>query len=359
MSTTSRRVRVLKAIVVEHVQTREPVSSRAVAEGHVSGVSSATIRSDMGALERQGLITQPHTSAGRVPTDAGYRSYVDNLGSPTGLQGERQKLIVETLRGSGDTEEAVARAASVLSTLTGQAAVAQYPDLSLSGIKRVELVDLPPNRLLVLVISTSGRIAERILEFSNAELPTEGELRALAVRLTQAAAGKDLSEAKTALKEAMEESSPELQDLAQSVREAIFDIFRPLVAPKAVTAGASKLARPTTGFSDPSAVLETLEDQAELARVLSEIHSGPLDVSIGEENLSEPLNEAAVVSATYSGGGGGSVHVGVLGPTRMDYPLSLAAVQAVSRCLTELLLGTASAEESGTSEVGPVKEGTE
>ncbi len=359
MSATTRRIHVLKAIVVEHVQTREPVSSRAVAEGHVSGVSSATIRSDMGALERQGLIRQPHTSAGRIPTDAGYRTYVDHLDVPLGLDGRRQALILEALREAADTEEVMMRAASVLSSLTGQAAVAQYPDLSLSGIKRIELVGLGPERLLVLVVSTSGRVAERILDFTGQEEADEAALRDLSMRLTEAAQDKDLSEAKAALAGVVEKLAPQVQRLAKSVQEALLDIFRPLEAPRTLTAGASNLARPTTGFSDPSAVLETLEEQQELARILCQVHSGPLDVSIGQENLSEPLSEAAVVSGTYSGAGAGSVHVGIVGPTRMDYSLSLAAVQAVSKCLTELLLGKSESPDTSDSKTRPSKEGTE
>ena len=359
MSATTRRIHVLNAIVVEHVQTREPVSSKAVAQGHVTGVSSATIRSDMGALERQGLIRQPHTSAGRVPTDAGYRSHVDHLQSPLDLGGRRQTLILEALREADDTEEVIARAASMLSSLTGQAAVAQYPNLSLAGIKRIELVSLGPRRLLVLVVSTSGRVAERILDFTSEEETDEAALRDLSARLTEAAQDKDLNEAKTALAGVTEEISPRVRRVARSVQEALLDILRPLEAPRTLTAGAANLARPTAGFSDPSAVLETLEERQELARILSQVHSRPVDVSIGQENLTESLSEAAVVSATYSGAGEGSVHVGIVGPTRMDYSLSLAAVQAVSKCLTELLLGELESPKTSDVETWPAKEGTE
>lgn len=336
VSTKDRRMHVLRAIVTEHVHTNEPVSSKAVAEGHVSGVSSATIRADMGALEREGLIHQPHTSAGRVPTDAGYRRYVDDLEEPQELDAAQRGIVERDLAAAEDLEDAVTRTVRALARLTGQAAIAEYPDLSLAGIRRVEVVDLYAQRLLVLVISTTGRVAERNVELPSDAQVTEELAREASAFLTRAAAGRNVRDVRAALAAVAEEVRPELQVLLASAADAVLDILRPLAISRFATSGASNLAR--SGFRDVAPILEALEEQATLVRVLDELHVEPVHVSIGAENRDRHLSEASLVSATYEVPEAAGVHVGVLGPTRMDYPRSLAAVRAVSACLTELLL---------------------
>ena len=157
-----RRLKVLSAIVTDYVRTREPVGSRALVERYRLGVSPATIRNDMAVLEDEGYIHQPHTSAGRVPTEKGYRLFVDQIARIKPLSAPERAAITTLLTGEADLEQVVARAVRVLARLTGQLAVVEYPSLRLTALRHLELVALGPTRVLLVIITDTGRVeAER------------------------------------------------------------------------------------------------------------------------------------------------------------------------------------------------------
>ena len=172
-----RRLAVLRAIVEDYVATEEPVGSKALVERHGLGVSPATVRNDMAALEDEGYITQPHTSAGRVPTDKGYRLFVDRLTTVKPMSAAEKRAISTFLDGAVDLDDVVGRSVRVLSQLTRQVAMVQYPTLSRSTVRHIELVALAPNRLLVVLILSSGRVEQRIVELGT-ELTDLAPLRA-------------------------------------------------------------------------------------------------------------------------------------------------------------------------------------
>src|SRR5690554_567304 len=159
-----RRLDVLRAIVEDYVQTREPVGSKLLAERHNLGVSPATIRNDMAALEEAGLIAQPHTSAGRIPTDMGYRLFVDRLAQVKPLSAPERRAIETFLDAAVDLDDVVVRAGRLLAQLTQQVAVVQYPSLRRSGLRHLELVPMGERRLLVVIITDTGRVEQRTLE---------------------------------------------------------------------------------------------------------------------------------------------------------------------------------------------------
>ena len=161
-----RRLAVLRAIVEDYVSTEEPVGSKALVERHGLGVSPATVRNDMAVLEEEGYITQPHTSAGRVPTDKGYRMFVDRLTTVKPLSSAEKRAISSFLDGAVDLDDVVQRSVRLLSQLTRQVAVVQYPTLSSSTVRHVELVALTPERLLVVLILSTGRVEQRLVELS-------------------------------------------------------------------------------------------------------------------------------------------------------------------------------------------------
>src|SRR5690348_2475962 len=163
---SERRLEVLRAIVQDYVGTDEPVAvgSKALTERHRLGVSPATVRNDMAALEDEGYITHPHTSAGRIPTDRGYRLFVDQLSTVKPLSGPERKAIETFLAGAVDLDDVVRRSVRLLSQLTHQVAVVQYPSLSRSEIRHIEVVQLGPTRLLFVLITDSGRVEQRVLE---------------------------------------------------------------------------------------------------------------------------------------------------------------------------------------------------
>ena len=186
MVSEDRRIEVLRAIVEDYVQTREPVGSRVLVERHRLGVSPATIRNDMAALEESGYITQPHTSAGRVPTDKGYRLFVDKLARIKPLSGAERNAITSFMNGTADVDDLVMRTVRLLAQLTRQVAIVQYPVAQHAQVRHVELVSLTPERLMVIVVQSSGRVDQTVLEAPTADEP---RLHALRMKLAAATIG--------------------------------------------------------------------------------------------------------------------------------------------------------------------------
>ncbi|MFC6343361.1 heat-inducible transcriptional repressor HrcA, partial [Nocardioides hankookensis] len=192
-----RRLAVLRAIVEDYVATEEPVGSKALVERHGLGVSPATVRNDMAALEDEGYITQPHTSAGRVPTDKGYRLFVDRLTTVKPMSQAEKRAIASLLDGAVDLDDVVQRSVRLLSQLTRQVAIVQYPTLSRSTVRHIELVALAPSRLLVVLILSTGRVEQRLVELSDdLDDAAIAELRALVNRVAN---GEVIAEANAAL----------------------------------------------------------------------------------------------------------------------------------------------------------------
>ena len=188
-----RRLSVLRAIVEDYVATQEPVGSRSLVERHQLGVSPATIRNDMAVLEDEGYITQPHTSAGRVPTDKGYRLFVDRLSEVKALSPPERRAIETFLSGAVDVDDVVQRSVKVLAQLTNQVAIVQYPSLTRSTVRHIEVVALENARVLLVVITSSGRVEQRIIELS--ATPSETLLADLRARIITASVGQRLPEA--------------------------------------------------------------------------------------------------------------------------------------------------------------------
>jgi heat-inducible transcriptional repressor len=341
MNSEDRRLDVLRAIVEDYVATREPVGSRALTERHHLGVSPATIRNDMAALEDAGLIVQPHTSAGRVPTDMGYRQFVDRLAEVKPLSLAERRAISTLLEEAVDLNDCTHFADRLLAQLTQQVAMVQYPSLRRSALRHVELMPVGARHLLVVIITTTGRVEQRTLEMSQPLDETlVGQLR---VRLNIAAAGRRLAELDAALRALPDEFTGTGATLARAVVEeveATLDLER---EERVVVAGTANLAR-TAGADFTRSigpVLEALEEQVVLLRLLAEMaeDQSAVAVRIGRETQHEGLVEASIVTSPYGGEGAGVARLGALGPLRMDYPGTMAAVRAVARYLTRILAG--------------------
>src|SRR6476620_9336804 len=166
-SADERRFEVLQAIVADFVSSHEPIGSKSLVERHNLGVSSATIRNDMAVLEAEGYITQPHTSSGRVPTDKGYRQFVDRIAQVKPLSSAERRAILEFLETGVDLDDVLRRGVRLLAQLTRQVAIVQYPTLSASSVRHLEIVQLTPARLLLVVITDTGRVDQRIVELGD------------------------------------------------------------------------------------------------------------------------------------------------------------------------------------------------
>jgi heat-inducible transcriptional repressor len=336
--TEDRRLAVLRAIVEDYVQTREPVGSKALVERHALGVSPATIRNDMASLEEEGLIAQPHTSAGRIPTDKGYRLFVDRLSSVKPLSAPEKKAIATLLDGAVDLDDVVDRTVRLLAQLTHQVAVVQYPSLSRSTVRHVELVPLGAGRLLVVLITNTGRVEQRVVDVGLD--PSDGVLGDVRARLNSAVAGKRLTEVRALVESLPTAFASEDRPLVRHILDALEGALAVEREERIVLAGTANLARAGTDFAGSiGPILEALEEQVVLLKLLTEMaaDSGSVGVRIGRENRHAGLAETAVVASGYGGEGEVVARLGVLGPTRMDYPTTIGAVRAVARYVSRIL----------------------
>ena len=337
---TDRGLQVLRAIVQDFVDTREPVGSKTIVERHAFGVSAATIRNDMALLEDEELIAAPHTSSGRVPTDKGYRVFVDHLAEVRPLSPAQRSAIAAFLEGPADLDDVLVRTVRALTQLTGQVAIVQYPSFARATISHVELVQLGGGRMLVILVTDTGRVSQR-LAFVRDEFD-DGDLSQVRSDVASLIVGRPVREGVQRVEDRLAERnpSPSPRDAATAAIVRIvaeeLDEFR---QDRLVMAGAATLARSESDFRGSiSPLLEAIEEQVTLMKLMSEMVADDhgLAASIGRENEPFGLVEASIVASEYDATGA-SARVGVLGPTRMDYPTNFAAVRAVARYLTRML----------------------
>src|SRR4051794_4859915 len=335
---SERSLEVLRVIVQDYVASREPVGSKSIVERHSFGVSAATIRNDMALLEEEDLIAAPHTSSGRVPTDKGYRLFVDHLAEMRPLT-SAQRTAIETFLGrSVDLDDVLSRTVRLLSQLTNQVALVQYPSVARSRIRHIELVAMSPHRLLSVLITDSGAVEQRVIE-----LPTElsdEDVAEIRGAINGAAAGLTLAEATARLRDLPAALTERTRALVEPVAGALLDQIAVNRQEKLVMAGAANLVRPELDFPGTiTPVLEAIEEQVVLLRLFDEMATDQhgVAVSIGRENAGSGLTEASVLSSGYSAAGSDIARIGVLGPLRMDYSSNMAAVRAVARYLSRLL----------------------
>ncbi|WP_030450749.1 heat-inducible transcriptional repressor HrcA [Herbidospora cretacea] len=333
-----RKLAVLRAIVEDYVSTNEPVGSKALADRHNLGVSPATIRNDMAALEDGGYIHQPHTSAGRVPTDKGYRLFVDRLSQVKPLSGAERRAIETFLAGAVDLDEIVMRTVRLLAQLTRHVAVVQYPSLTRSTVRHVEIVPLAETRVMLVLITNTGRVEQRVVDLP--EVIADDRVSHLRAVLNTALDGCGLAKVPETLAALPERLSPEDRPVAATILSVIMETLVERHEEKIVFAGAANLAAAdfTIGLRD---VLEALEEQVVLMRLLGETDDlSELTVRIGSENPYTGLRGTSIVAAGYGSGDKELARLGVLGPTRMDYPVTMGAVRAVARYVGQILAGS-------------------
>ena len=342
-SADERRFEVLRAIVADFVATKEPIGSKSLVERHNLGVSSATVRNDMAVLEAEGYIAQPHTSSGRVPTEKGYREFVDRLDDVKPLSSAERRAIQGFLESGVDLDDVLRRAVRLLAQLTRQVAVVQYPTLSTSTVRHLEVIALTPARLLMVVITDTGRVDQRVVELG--DVIDDHQLSQLREMLGQALVGKRLSAASTAVADLVGElagRSGLANNLSDAVGRSATVLLESLVEhteERLLMGGTANLTRNAADFGGSlRSILEALEEQVVVLRLLAaQQEAGKVTVRIGHETAAEQMVSTSVVSTAY--GTSDTVYggMGVLGPTRMDYPGTIASVAAVALYIGEVL----------------------
>ncbi|MBQ1442804.1 MAG: heat-inducible transcriptional repressor HrcA [Renibacterium sp.] len=333
-----RKLEVLRAIVEDYVHSREPVGSKALVDRHHLGVSSATIRNDMAALEEDGLITAPHTSAGRIPTDKGYRIFVDLITEVKPLSSAEKRAIQTVLSGSTDLDDVLERTVRTLAQLTNQVAVVQYPTSSSATVRHVEFVSLSPHQVLIVLILDNGKVEQSVFDVGQ-QLSSE-ELASLRNRFLPLLSGVPAQQISLVLEAAVALVPLALRKVAQVLSNSLVALSQAAREERFMVAGTANLARSNVDFPlSIGPVLDALEEQVVMLRLLSEMAQDArgVAVSIGRENPHDSLAEASVVATSY--GPDSSAKIGVLGPIRMDYPNTMSSVRAVARYLSRILAG--------------------
>jgi heat-inducible transcriptional repressor len=332
-----RRLAVLRAIVEDYVATEEPVGSKALVERHGLGVSPATVRNDMAALEEAGLIAQPHTSAGRVPTDKGYRLFVDRLTTIKPMSAAEKRAIATILDGAVDVDDVVRRSVRLLAQLTHQVALVQYPTLSRSTVRHVDLVALTETRVLVVAILSSGRVEQRLVELD--QPLGDDAVAAIHGRVAAVVTGRVIADATAALGDLV--SPPDEEAGAQRlVVDTLVDAMSDHRSSERVAVGGTaNLARFGDSFEvSVRPLLEALEEHVVLLKLLGEAHTGgTVTVRIGHEGPFQEFATTSVVATGYGPDDQAMGNLGVVGPTRMDYPGTMASVRAVARYVSRIL----------------------
>ena len=337
MSLEERKLEVLRAVVEDFNATNEPVGSKALAERHSLGVSPATIRNDMAALEEEGYITQPHTSAGRVPTDKGYRLFVDRLASLKPLSSAERRAIASFLDSAVDLDDVLHRTVRLLAQLTRQVAVVQYPSLSRSAVRHLEVVHLAPTRLMLVLITDTGRVEQRVVELPG--VVTDDIVSDLRSTLNSRLRDRRLAEAPEIVSDLPTTVDAQLRPVVSTLISVLLETLVERPEERVVLGGTANLTRSALDFPGTiRPVLEALEEQVVLLRLLGEVQSpSRVLVRIGEENAHEGLRSTSVVSVGYGCGDTALAGLGVLGPTRMDYAGTMSAVAAVARYIGQIL----------------------
>jgi heat-inducible transcriptional repressor len=320
-----RKASILRAVVEEYIQTAQPVGSGHVAAAPGVNVSSATVRNDMAALEAEGFLAQPHTSAGRIPTEKGYRYFVDALARPSLDRSSAQQVREFFDQAHGEIEQMLADTTRLLTGLTSYAAVVVGPPHEVATVRSVQLVPLSPSVVLFVAVLGSGAIEKRTLELA-ADVDA-AVLDAATTAISSHLVGSPLAQV-TELPTVLD---PAVEALVGHVRAAFADHDDD--HDQVFVNGASRMAASFDAVETVRSVLTILEQQLVVVSLLRDVVDRGLNVAIGSETGMQPLADCAIVVAPYTVDGEQLGTVGVLGPSRMNYPQALAAVAVVGQRL--------------------------
>ncbi|MCH6197564.1 heat-inducible transcriptional repressor HrcA [Corynebacterium mastitidis] len=336
-ATDQRRREVLRAIVADYIASQEPVGSKALLERHKLNVSSATIRNDMAVLESEGYIQQQHASSGRIPTEKGYRQFVDSIHELAPLSAPERRAILSFLEAGIDLEDVLRRSVQLLSQLTRQVAMVQLPTLTVSRIKHCEVVALSPVRLLLVLITDTGRVEQRNVAL--VEAVDEEQVLRLRQVLNSVLEGQKFADASVGLSNLMAQGPDDLRGALTRTCTVLIETLVEQPTDRLILAGTSHLTRMSYGLPESlPMVLDALEEQVVVLRLLADTPElGYVNVRIGEENENEEFHGASVVTTAYGADGASLGGLGVVGPTYMDYTGTMSKVSAVARYVSRVL----------------------
>ncbi|MEA4883510.1 MAG: heat-inducible transcriptional repressor HrcA [Clostridia bacterium] len=338
---TERSKSILRAVTDDYISTAEPVGSRTIAKKYGFGVSSATIRNEMADLEEEGYLEQPHASAGRIPSDKGYRFYVDSLMSGRGLTGlEETRIHAEYLRRRDEVEALVKATAKILGDISQCASIVVGPAVKTAEIRHIQLVPLTSDTILVLVVTTAGLVEHKVLSMEHSMCAAD--LDSVSRILNNGLRGRTLAEIHGKVLSEVKDELVAYASFLEGMFELLLSTLHSSDEERVYVDGLMKLlGQPEFKEIDRARpVLEFLESDEAVMMELAPAGArglGGTRVSIGSENSRDELQACSVVSAPYGVDGRVIGSIAVIGPTRMDYPLAMTLVGHMAEGLSELL----------------------
>jgi heat-inducible transcriptional repressor len=340
---SERSRRILAALVGEYVETGQPVASATIVKQCGLGLSSATVRNVLASLEEQGYVYQPHTSAGRVPTDLGYRCYVDmllELRRPARAQAVEAQLLANA-GGAGLMDDALTTVSHVLSEASHHVGFAVPPQSEEAAFQRIDFVPLTDSKVLVVVVMSGGQVSNKVVDIGERLVMTD--LHQAANYLNEQFAGLPLGDVRAAVLARMAEERTLYDALLSRALRLAQSTFTGMAEPRILfIEGTASLIEDTqeggrVSLGTLRTLLRMIEEKHRLVRLLTEYMEGPgLTVIIGTEHSAPDLREVSLVATTYTDGDRRGT-IGVIGPTRMKYSRAISIVDSAGRAVTRLL----------------------
>ncbi len=339
-TTEDRKRRLLQAVIYHYMKTGKPVGSHVIVDKYNFGMSSATVRNMLVDLEKEGFLIQPHTSAGRIPSDKGYRLYVDSLLEVQTLAvAEEERIRREYAARTKELQDIMVSTSRMLSSMSTYTGMVLTPRLDKSILRRLQLISLSPTQILVVILSQTGLIRHKVLNLSGAI--SAARLAVMSDLLNERLAGLPLAEVRTQILHHIEAVEQEQADALMLIRELARDAFdlKSVEGDLYVDGRENIFTFPEMGdFSELSGILKVIEQKNLLSTVLEKsIKKGGLSVHIGAENSRPELRNVSLVSNTYKLNDQTIGVLGIMGPRRMEYGRMIALVEGVTKIVNQML----------------------
>ena len=349
MALNDRKIQILQAIINDYIETAEPVGSRTIAKKYNLGISSATIRNEMSDLEEMGLILQPHASSGRIPSDMGYRLYVDHLMQQKELSMDEQKYLQSVIsRDINQIDYLMEETAKALSLLTNYATFISEPVGQRTRIKQIRLLPLDSTSVLLVIATEDNFIKNHVIKMDS--VPSEEKIFYMGICLNRVLQGYTLNEIDGAVISRMQAELQEYQELLEPILKAIEITMRAAEKVQVHMSGArNMLAFPE--FSDiqkAKSLFQTLEEKDVLVTMLEESKGNDIQILIGSENTVQGMKDCSVITATYKMGDDTRGTIGIVGPTRMDYSQVISVLNGMVQNIEGVLRNLSDGNKKNT-----------
>ncbi len=339
MDMNERKVKILEAIIRDYIQTGDPVGSRTISKKYGLGISSATIRNEMADLEELGFIMQPHTSAGRIPSDKGYRLYVDNLMERRNIHPDMERIIAEMIKQKiSRIDMLVEETARLISMLTNYATIASSMPITQVKIKHLQLVPIDEKSVACVIVTDTNIVKNHVIR-----TPKELDFNLCMILtniLNESLKGTTLNEISLdKIRLSIEEKMKEYSDIASSVLDAIDDTLRTEDVPDIFVRGANNILD-FEAFSNKEKtreILQLFEEKLHLVKLLDHDPKHRTTIRIGAENIFSPMKDCSIITTSYTIGDYTLGNIGIIGPTRMDYGQVVSVLEYVTTHITNML----------------------